>query len=259
MKIVGGMALPYGVQLESTEYSVKTTATYFAPNQWKLESEVRKKTALELQVRSAWYVPKVVKLWTIMIMKAKWPLRILLLVVFVLPVVTRLFTPSQTTATPMSPLWTAATLLMAVLLYVALGYFFWLLRGFHAAEHMAIAAYENYGADALEHLSEQKRFHPKCGGRIVVPLFIGAITATVCSHYVPARVAGFLPVLSFEVVLWIDALVGFDNIWLTNTISWYLQQYITTREPTDLELATGRAALKKLMAVHGEVPMPVTQ
>ena len=258
MKIVGGLALPNGVQLESTDFSVKTTVQRDEGDLWTFRSKIRQKTVSEKWVRQVWFLPKVVKLWVIILMKAEWPFRLLLIFLFVLPLILPLLTATHPGSgqTSTSPYFTIATGVMAVVMYVGLGYLFWQLRGFHAAEHMSIAAYERHGGAALSHIQEQPRFHPKCGGRIVVPLFVGLIAAKVGAHFVPPLVGGYLPLLSFELMLWIDALIGFDNIRLTNAISWYMQQYVSTRVPTSIELTAGQVALRDLMMAHQEAPQP---
>ena len=60
MKIVGGLALPNGVQLESTDFSVKTTVQRDEGDLWTFRSKIRQKTVSEKWVRQVWFLPKVV-------------------------------------------------------------------------------------------------------------------------------------------------------------------------------------------------------
>ena len=47
--------------------------------------------------------------------------------------------------------------------------------GFHAAEHMAIAAYEKDLELNQQNISEQTRFHPRCGTSFLVFVFVLSI------------------------------------------------------------------------------------
>jgi uncharacterized protein YqhQ len=250
MRIVGGMALPRGVQLESDTYSVR--ATYREDG--RLTTAVREKTATEKWLAASRYIPKVVRLFGIIIMKFSLFGRLLFLTIVLLPIALAVLFPTES-ASDVSDngMWYISVLMNLI----AIGAFVVIIRtmsGFHAAEHMAIHAYEKLGVDGIFHIPEQPQFHPRCGGRILAPVLIGTLISYFIAPYVPPLVGVVMPFIILECVLWVDALIGWYAIPPANAASRLLQEYVTTRQPNNRELAAGQAALRALLKAHGILP-----
>lgn len=124
-----------------------------------------------------------------------------------------------------------------------------LVATWHGAEHMAIAAYERTRSSDLQMIAVQDRVHPKCGGRIMLPYLTATFLVTIVGYYIPLPLLLIL-VIHLELLLQLDARIGFDRIPVFSHASTLLQRHITTRDPGDLELRTAQCALQELLAAH---------
>ena len=127
------------------------------------------------------------------------------------------------------------------------------LASYHGVEHKAIGAYE-HGADAAEATKE----HDRCGSNLVAPLLTTAAVGNVA-----ARRAGFRgPVaegivalgsvaLAVEIFGWSERNAGSRLARALRRPGHEIQRAVGTREPTEEQLAVGRAALEEILRVEG--------
>src|SRR3989344_2068506 len=116
------------------------------------------------------------------------------------------------------------------------------LASWHGAEHMTIAAYERTRSIEIKDIESDSPIHPKCGGRLALPLFLVSGIAVALSKEFDISAFVFAVPL-FEIILWIDKLKGFDKIPLFSQASKLLQRYFTTKKPGKLEIETAQAAI----------------
>lgn len=151
LKIIGGMALPGSVNISSKNFSsvasrqpdgsIKTTITPASPaEQW---------------LRDAKYLPKVMKMILFIITKLKPRDRFIVFgLVLILPIlISAIAGPENVEAFAGSKyelwfIWTLRVLTIGFIVYLLMS-----VRGYHAAEHMAIAAYERHGVDGLDRVA----------------------------------------------------------------------------------------------------------
>jgi len=143
------------------------------------------------------------------------------------------------------------SLILVVILIALLGRKKESFTTWHGAEHMVIGAYDRYGSTELEIIAKQDRFHPKCGGRLLLPFVIVFVVGLSLSTRAQANLFFgtllFWEVVLVELVLLVDRLIGWDKIPITAQASWLLQRYVTTRQPGELELRTAQTALIELL------------
>lgn len=110
------------------------------------------------------------------------------------------------------------------------------LAGYHAAEHMTVNAIEQGDVLTARAVRGHSRVHVRCGTNLVVVMFAFALIGQVIA----------LP----GVWLGIFALVVVLNRTVVGGVA---QQYVTTRPPTERELASGVAAGQALIDAHQRV------
>ncbi len=124
--------------------------------------------------------------------------------------------------------------------------------GYHAAEHMAIAAYERHGPTGLDRIAEQSRIHGHCGGRFIAPAALVSTIALLLHPWI-GKADVILSLIVFEAILWIDTFIGLERIAITAKASEWIQSYISTKPPTAEELRVGQEALRQLLLAHKEL------
>ncbi len=106
------------------------------------------------------------------------------------------------------------------------------LAGYHGAEHKVVHAIERYGYPTLALARDMPRVHRRCGTTLlagILPAFL-----------IAAPLAMVKPMLALLVVF-----LG----WMTRyRVGGVIQQYLTTREPTDAQLRTGLHAGYQVLA-----------
>lgn len=252
MQILGGMALPSRVNISSANFSVVARAG----EDGNITTTVTPVSRVETWIRKQKWFPKVPKMFVFLFTKLAPKDRFIILAILIgIPVlISALFTPEQVQDFSDSGKTDLITWGFRILTFLIIGYTFVGVRGFHAAEHMAIAAYERHGVSGLDHVAEQDRVHDKCGGRMLFPLMFAILGGGLLANQWDTWWAGFIPLLLLEAVLWVDSLVGYDKIRFTNAISHWVQRTLTTKPPNELELNTGREALRALLIAEGELP-----
>lgn len=123
------------------------------------------------------------------------------------------------------------------------------IASWHGAEHMAIAAYTRTGSIEIRDIARECPVNDKCGGRLVLPLLVGAVVAVIAADILAVSTV-ITYVAMLESVMWIDSLKGWDKIPGTSQASHLLQKWITTCEPGAQELRTAQLALRELIAAH---------
>jgi len=105
------------------------------------------------------------------------------------------------------------------------------LAAYHGAEHKVVHAIERYGYATREIAREAPRVHPRCGTTLlagILPAFLIAAPLLLIS-----------PAMAVLVVL-----VGWAGRYRVGAV---IQQYLTTKEPNDKQLAAGLDAGHKLL------------
>ena len=135
-------------------------------------------------------------------------------------------------------------ILPAILLYTRCRIATW-----HGAEHMTIAAYDRTGSTDIKQIAQECPVHDKCGGRLLLPIILGAIIARLLANNLGVSDV-IVSLVALECVLWVDTLRGWDKIPGTSHVSHLLQKYATTRTPGPQELLTAQRAIQGLVAQY---------
>ena len=126
------------------------------------------------------------------------------------------------------------------------------LASYHGVEHKAIAGYET-GSDAAEAGKE----HDRCGSNLVAPMIAGTAAGAVAARRAGLRgpaadaLVG-LGSLAFavEVFAWSERNADTALARLLRLPGHEIQRLFGTREPTEEQLAVGRAALEEILRVE---------
>ncbi|MDD5341985.1 MAG: DUF1385 domain-containing protein [Patescibacteria group bacterium] len=250
VKIVGGMSGPYRISIMSVKYA----ATAVVDRNGKITCDVKPRRISSLLARlDRWPIPRLVRLCLLLLdgMPPKGMLVCAAGIVIGLACgyISRIMHP-----TPQPRLmsdWQIAE--FWILTVGALVYFIYILRryiaSYHAAEHMAIAAYERTGTTEVENISRESRINDRCGGRLILPLIMADFAAmSIASQLKIDQV--IVSLIGMECVLWIDKLVDWGKLPITRQTNHLLQRYLTTRQPGDLEISTAQFALQCLIERH---------
>jgi hypothetical protein len=116
------------------------------------------------------------------------------------------------------------------------------LSGYHASEHKVVAAIERYGSLRYDQVVEMPRVHPRCG----TVLLFGIIPALLLA--LPLAASNTLEGYAGAALV---ALVGWHYRYQTG---FFVQNYFTTKPPTEKQLRTGIAAGERLLALWREDP-----
>jgi uncharacterized protein YqhQ len=130
------------------------------------------------------------------------------------------------------------------------------LASYHGVEHKAIAAYEQ-DADAAGAAKE----HDRCGSNLVAPMLASTALGNAAMRRAglsgPAAegvVALGSMALAVEVFVWSERNADTLLARLLRRPGHEIQRAIGTREPTEEQLAVGRAALDEILRVEGAAP-----
>lgn len=126
------------------------------------------------------------------------------------------------------------------------------IAGFHAAEHMANSAYQQFGTAGVEKIAEGTRINLTCRSRFLVPATLMSLVTYTGIMLIGEQVVIFSSLL-WEGVLWLDTTIGIQNITPLAKATELVQQFVTTKPPTETELRTGQEALRQLLIAHGEL------
>jgi uncharacterized protein YqhQ len=128
------------------------------------------------------------------------------------------------------------------------------LAAYHGVEHKAIAAYETDAADAADAAKE----HDRCGSHLMAPLLASNLAGAALLRRVLERpgagaqlaVAMASVGLAVEVFVWSERHADSRTARLLRRPGHELQRVLGTREPTEAQLAVGRAALAEILRVE---------
>ena len=132
------------------------------------------------------------------------------------------------------------------------------LAAYHGAEHKTIGAYETGEAD---HTKE----HDRCGSHLVTPLLASNVAGALLVRRMlerPGAVAGAgvavaSTAVAVEVFAWSERHSGTAVARALRRPGFELQRVLGTREPDELQLEVGRAALDEILRVElGSRPQP---
>ena len=121
----------------------------------------------------------------------------------------------------------------------------------HAAEHMAIAAYKRSQSTTIKNIRKENRVDPSCGGRFALPLIIASTLATFSTHKLGTNF-WLIYLILVEITLQIDTYIGLDKLAPFKQASHALQRYVTTTEPNEAHLRTAKLAIEALVWKHSQ-------
>jgi uncharacterized protein YqhQ len=129
------------------------------------------------------------------------------------------------------------------------------LAAYHGVEHKAIGAYEQDTADARDATKE----HDRCGSHLMAPLLAANLAGTAILRRVverPSPLAGAAVQLAsigaaVEVFAWSERHGDSAVTRALRRPGHELQRVLGTREPTEDQLAVGRAALAEILRAEG--------
>jgi Protein of unknown function (DUF1385) len=126
------------------------------------------------------------------------------------------------------------------------------LAAYHGVEHKAIAAYEDDGEAA-----EATKEHDRCGSHLVAPMLTAAAVGNVAARRAGLRgpaaeaVVGLgSAAVAVEVFAWGERHPNSALTRLLRRPGHEIQRVVGTREPTEEQLAVGRAALAEILRVE---------
>jgi uncharacterized protein YqhQ len=126
------------------------------------------------------------------------------------------------------------------------------LAAYHGVEHKAIAAYEDDGE-----ASEATKEHDRCGSHLVAPMLTAAAVGNVAARRAGLRgpaaeaVVGLgSAAVAVEVFAWGERHPDSPLTRLLRRPGHEIQRLVGTREPTEEQLAVGRAALAEILRVE---------
>jgi len=105
------------------------------------------------------------------------------------------------------------------------------LAGYHAAEHMTVACIERFGDVFPDRVAQMPRAHIRCGTNWL---------------------AAIIPLVVIGMPLWrvnplFTVFVGVMGLYFRHYIGYFLQQYLTTKPPTEAQLRAGIQSGRKIM------------
>ena len=126
----------------------------------------------------------------------------------------------------------------------------------HAVEHKSIAAYERAGAAGLDTNAADPKEHPRCGSNLVLPLVVSGAIGNIVARRVPgmrrralvragALVAGIG--VSVEAFSFAERNPRHPVARVIHGAGHAIQAGFVTREPSEAELAVGRAAMNEIL------------
>jgi uncharacterized protein YqhQ len=126
------------------------------------------------------------------------------------------------------------------------------LAAYHGVEHKAIAAYEDDGEAA-----EATKEHDRCGSHLVAPMLTAAAVGNVAARRAGLRgpaaeaVVGLgSAAVAVEIFAWGERHPNSPLTRLLRRPGHEIQRVVGTREPTEEQLAVGRAALAEILRVE---------
>ncbi len=114
---------------------------------------------------------------------------------------------------------------------------------YHAAEHKAVAAYEEHGEVTLEGARTSSRIHPRCGTNILGYIVLAALIDPLIDWWGYAIV---------QFILISEAWFVFGKTRPSIAVGNFLQRYFTTTEPGHAELEVAVESLNKLLRAEEE-------
>ncbi len=106
------------------------------------------------------------------------------------------------------------------------------IAGYHAAEHQVVHAIEREEALTLDVVKRMPRVHPRCGTNLAVAITM--VTSLTSIPWTPE----FEPRLSIAAIL---------TLFFWRPVGSFVQYWITTKKPTDKQLASGIEAGRQLL------------
>lgn len=241
IKIVGGMSMPGSITLQSTKHSAIAMCV---PEGFKITVRNQPPLGGFLHEHRLLPIPQTIRF--VLFLLSNLSSKALALIVTV--TVGLFLFGSHLPGPEPSP---KVALITDVLLAVWFIFYLYRIRPWHAAEHMAIGAYDSgEGSSSWKAIAGASRVDPRCGGRFVLPLIIVthiAHLSLIASGIELGQAAFWSNVISWEIILWVDVLIGWYNVPVFREASALLQRYLTTCDPEPRHLKTAKVALDALI------------
>lgn len=255
MRIIEGSASGKSVSLHSEEFMV--TATYHKKD-GSITTETKRRNRLNKFVLRHPYLPPRTLAFTLRILSEitlkQYLVFALLFVVavIILAVVMTYFGMDASSPDSQQKMDGYTRASKPIMLVVSLLIYRKIVAGFHAAEHMANSAYHQFGTAGVEKIAEGSRINLMCRSRFLVPATLMSIVTYAGIVLIGPQVTIFSGLL-WEGFLWLDTTIGIQHIPPLAKATELLQQFVTTKPPTEIELRTGQEALRQLLIAHGEL------
>ncbi|MFH1632289.1 MAG: DUF1385 domain-containing protein [bacterium] len=254
VNIIGGISFPGRIAILSDHYQAIAVWTRVKGKEGPV-AIVRRlpmKSVAHPTLKHKWLpIPRVVRLFAFLFLAGNWFIKLFLILVVVGEVVQIVFPPSVDVVETvyLSPFFIATIYMFYIVLIIWFARFMAATRAWHGAEHMAIETYRQTGQSSIKSIAKFSPVSPYCGGRLFAPFLLIAFLAPALA--LTYGINDFLVTLvGLEIVLWIDALIGFYRIPIFREAAWLLQKYITTKKPSERELKTAHLALRELIKAH---------
>jgi len=123
----------------------------------------------------------------------------------------------------------------------------------HAAEHMAIACYNDVKSFDPSDIRKYNRVDPHCGSRIFVLMLIISIAyqALLSKHLLNVHPL-LKSVVFFELTIYYDRYISIIKTPILREITFWLQKHILTKEPDDLQIEVASLSVYFLILAHDQ-------
>jgi hypothetical protein len=245
MEIIGGMSLPREVRLYTKQSTViaqcdrKTGA---------IASQARFRKKRACRPKRSWPLPQTVRLLLNFWNMSGWVGKTLILLWLFWTI------PNPWKPAPTYRLGLLDLGFMISIMITHLGILMFIINRWtgtwHAAEHMAIAAWEKHRAYDFTTIAKQPPIHERCGGRFLLPLMIAITGLPFLLQEISLALRPWSMLIALELVLQIDRRIGYYRIPGFKQASVWLQRHFTTREPDAAEIVTAQTALIGLLLAN---------
>lgn len=132
----------------------------------------------------------------------------------------------------------------------------------HAVEHKSIAAYERAGASGIDDNARDPKEHDRCGSNLVLPLILSTAAGNLVARRMPSRRLRLVARLGAVAVGIGTAVEAFSFAErnprhpvsrAVHGAGHAIQAHFVTREPSEAQLAVGRAAMWEILRAEDAI------
>lgn len=140
-----------------------------------------------------------------------------------------------------------------VAVFIALLFVNIFISKWHAAEHMAIACYNDIKSFDSGDIRKYNRVDPHCGSRIFVLMFVTlTLYRVLLSKYIPNVHPLLEMIIFFELTMYYDRYIGIIKTPVLREITFWLQKHVLTKEPDDLQIKIASLSVSFLILAHDQ-------